>query len=121
MSGNLKDILSNLSTEVDQETLLKYLNGQLSEEQKHEVEKKMLASNFNEDAMEGLQQFKQTEKLTSMIEQLDRDLKKKLKGKRRGFRALNIQNQPWIFLTIAIVLILVVIAYLVIYKMLRDG
>ena len=42
MSDKLKDILSHLSTEVDQETLLKYLEGRLSEEQKHELEKKML-------------------------------------------------------------------------------
>ncbi len=42
MQENLKDILSNLSTEVDQETLLLYLQGKLSAEQQHEVEKKML-------------------------------------------------------------------------------
>ena len=58
MSGNLKDILSHLSTEVDQETLLKYLEGRLSDEQKHELEKKMLTSEFSDDAMEGLQEIK---------------------------------------------------------------
>jgi hypothetical protein len=41
MQENLKDILTNLSTEVDQETLLLYLQGKLSAEQQHEVEKKM--------------------------------------------------------------------------------
>ena len=46
MSDKLKDILSHLSTEVDQETLLKYLEGKLSDEQKHEIEKKMLALNL---------------------------------------------------------------------------
>jgi hypothetical protein len=39
MSDNLKDILSHLSTEVDQETLLKYLEGRLSDEQKHDWRK----------------------------------------------------------------------------------
>ena len=52
MSEKLKDILSHLSTEVDQETLLKYLEGRLSDEQKHELEKRMLNSEFTDDAME---------------------------------------------------------------------
>ena len=58
MPGKLKDILSHLSTEIDQETLLKYLEGRLSEEQKHEIEKKMLDSDFTNDAIEGLQEIK---------------------------------------------------------------
>ena len=34
MSDNYKDILSNLSTEVDQKTLLLYLQGKLSEDKR---------------------------------------------------------------------------------------
>ena len=41
MQGKLKDILSGLSTEIDQETLLLYLQDKLSPEKKHEVEKKI--------------------------------------------------------------------------------
>ncbi len=58
MPGNLKDILSHLSTEVDQETLLLYLQGKLTEEKKHEVEKKLLQNEFDDDALEGLQEIK---------------------------------------------------------------
>ena len=46
MDEKFKDILSNLSTEVDQETLLLYLQGKLSEEKKHEVEKTLAANEF---------------------------------------------------------------------------
>jgi len=83
MPDRLKDILSHLSTEVDQETLLKYLEGRLSEEQKHEVEKKMLASEFGDDAMEGLQEIKNKKDLSSLVEQLNRDLHKKLEKKKQ--------------------------------------
>ena len=83
MSDNLKDILSHLSTEVDQETLLKYLEGRLSDEQRHEVEKKMLATDFADDAMEGLQEIKNKQKISSLVEQLNRDLHKKLEKKKR--------------------------------------
>ena len=41
---NFKDILSHLSTEVDQETLLLYLQNKLSAEKRHEVEKQLLSN-----------------------------------------------------------------------------
>ena len=40
MSENLKDILSHLSPEIDQETLLLYLQDKLTAEKRHEIEKK---------------------------------------------------------------------------------
>ena len=46
MSDNLKDILSHLSPEIDQETLLLYLQNKLSVEKKHEVERKLLEMNL---------------------------------------------------------------------------
>ena len=76
MSDNLKDILSHLSTEVDQETLLKYLEGHLSEEQKHEVEKQMLGSDFTDDAMEGLQEIKNKEKMSNTTDHSARGIKR---------------------------------------------
>jgi hypothetical protein len=42
MKENLKDILTHLNPEVDQETLLKYLQGKLSTEEQHEVEKSLI-------------------------------------------------------------------------------
>lgn len=120
MSDNLKDILSHLSSEVDQETLLKYLQGKLTEEQRHEVEKKMLDNDFNDDAMEGLQQFSNKEKLSALVDQLNRDLKKKLEQKKRRREKMRIKEQPWLYLTILIILILLVLSYMVIQKLLTQ-
>lgn len=58
MNKDLKDILSNLNPDVDQETLLRYLQGKLSEQEQHEIEKQMMGSDFEADALEGLQEFK---------------------------------------------------------------
>ena len=58
MPENLKDILSNLATGIDQETLLLYLQDKLSEEKKQEVEEKLLENEFADDALEGLKEFK---------------------------------------------------------------
>ena len=51
MSDNLKDILSHLNPEIDQETLMLYLQGKLSAQQQHDLEKEALQSDFENDAM----------------------------------------------------------------------
>ena len=120
MPDKLKDILANLSTEVDQETLLKYLEGRLSEEQKHEVEKKMLATEFSDDAMEGLQGIKNKNDISSLVEQLNRDLHKKLEKKKQKREKFRIKDQPWLYIAIVIILLLIVISYVVVLRMLQP-
>src|SRR5262245_40097483 len=120
MPGNLKDILSHLSTEIDQETLLKYLEGQLSDEQRHEIEKKMLGSAFNDDAMEGLNQIKNKERISGLVEQLNRELHKKLEKKKKRREKLRFKDQPWLYIAIIIILLLIVLSYVVIHRMLQQ-
>lgn len=121
MSENLKDILSHLSSEVDQETLLLYLQGKLSETQKHEVEKKLLMDEFNEDALEGLQDFKDKEQLRYMAEMLNRDLKKKVAKRKKRKEKMQLKVQPWLYISILILLLLIVISYVVITRLLKQG
>jgi ferric-dicitrate binding protein FerR (iron transport regulator) len=121
MSDNLKDILSHLSTEVDQETLIKYLEGRLSDEQRHEIEKRMLASDFNDDAMEGLQRIKNKQEISSLVEQLNRDLHKKLDKKKKRREKLRFKDQPWLYIAIVIILLLIVLSYVVIHRMLQSS
>jgi len=117
MAGNLKDILSHLSATVEQETLLLYLEGKLSEEQKHELEKKLLDHDFESDALEGLQQVKNKEKISQLVDQLNKDLKKKLEKKKRFRDRLRYKDNPWIYAAVLIILLLLIISYFVIYKM----
>jgi hypothetical protein len=117
VSEKYKDILSNLSTEVDQETLLLYLQGKLSDEKKHEVEKLMLQNEFEEDALDGLQEFKDKEQLQYMAEMLNRDLKKKTAKKLKRREKMQIKDQPWLYVSIVILLLLIVICYMIIRKM----
>lgn len=120
MQENYKDILSNLSTEIDQETLLLYLQGKLSDEKKHEVEKQLLNNDFDEDAMDGLQEFKDKEQLQYMVEMLNRDLKKRTEKKKKRREKMKIKDQPWLYISIIILFILIAISYLVIKKMLQP-
>jgi hypothetical protein len=117
MSENYKDILSNLSTEVDQETLLLYLQGKLSEEKKHEIEKKLMQNEFDDDAMEGLHEIKDKQQIQYMVEMLNRDLKKKTEKKKKRREKLKIKDQPWLFISILILILLILLCYMVIRKM----
>ena len=119
MSENFKDILSHLSTEIDQETLLLYLQDKLSEEKKHEIEKKLMENEFASDAMEGLQEFKDKQQISYMVEMLNRDLKKKLEKKKQRREKLKIKDQPWLYIAILILILLIVISYIVIHRLLQ--
>jgi len=90
MSGNLKDILSHLSTE------------------------------FTDDAMDGLQEIKNKQKISSLVEQLNRDLHKKLEKKKKRKEKLRFKDQPWLYIAIVIILLLIVLSYIVIHRMLQQ-
>ncbi len=119
MQDNYKDILSHLSTEIDQETLLLYLQGKLSDEKKHEVEKKLLENDFAGEALEGLQQFKDKQQIAYTVEILNRDLKKKLERKKKRREKLKLKDQPWLYITLLIIILLIVISYIVIRKLME--
>lgn len=120
MHGNLKDILSNLSTDIDQETLLQYLQGQLPADKKHEVEKMLLENEFANDALEGLQEFRDKQQISYMVEMLNRDLKKKVEKKKKRRAKLNLPDQSWLYISIIIIILLIVISYLVVYRSMQK-
>jgi len=120
MSESLKDILSNLNPDIDQETLLLYLQGKLSAEQQHEVEKQMMDNDFELDALEGLEGFKDKKKLQGVLDQLNYDLKQKTLKKKRRRGKLELSVDPWILVTVLIVLILVIISFFIIHRYLQH-
>ncbi len=120
MLPDYKDIFSHLSTEVDQETLLLYLQNKLSQEKKHEVEKKLMESEFADDAMEGLKEIKDKRQIQYMIEMLNRDLKNKLQKKKERRHKLEIKIQPWLYVSIFIFILLIIICYILIRKYLQG-
>ena len=117
MADNLKDILSHLSTEIDQETLLLYLQDKLPAEKKHEVEKKLVENEFANEAVEGLQQMRDKHRISYTVEMLNRDLRKKTERKKQRHLKLQIKDQSWLYIVIFIFLILVVLTYVIIHRM----
>ena len=120
MQENLKDILSHLSPDIDQETLLLYLQDKLPAAKKHEVEKSLSSNEFASDALEGLQQFGDKEQIAYMVEALNRDLKKKVAQKIKRREKLKLKDQTWLYFAIFIFILLIVLSYMVIHRMLQN-
>lgn len=120
MSDDLKDILSNLNKDIEQDKLLDYLNKKLSDTDAHEVEKQMADDAFMNDAVEGLQHFKNKKDLAHLVDQLNSDLKKQTAKKKFKKEKRRLKDQPWLYITLVVLLLLVIIGYLVIKKHLSD-
>ena len=97
-----------------------YLQNKLTAEKKHEVEKKLLENEFAEDAVEGLQAIKDKQDINYMVEMLNRDLKKKLAKKRQRREKMRIKDQSWLYISLIILILLIVIAYIVIRESLSG-
>ena len=117
MKENLKDILSHLHSEVDQETLLKYLEGKLSAEEQHELEKNTLDDAFEADALEGLRDFSNKAKIAGLVDQLNQDLSKKTKKKKDLPHRRQVKIEPWLLISIALILLIAIIGFVLIRKM----
>ena len=112
MSENLKERLSHLQGATYKETLLKYLNNQLSDVQKHEVEKLLLQDSFDNEALEGLQEIKDKEGIALMVDALNRDLKKKLEKQKQTRNKRMLKPQWAVYFSILILLIILVLVFI---------
>lgn len=116
MNNELKDILSNLNKDIEQDKLLDYLNKNLDAAEAHEVEKQMADDEFMNDAVEGLENFKNKKDVSLLVQQLNNELKKQTAKKKQRKEKRKLKEQPWLYITLISLLLLVVIAYIVIKK-----
>ena len=116
MNKDLLNILSNSSKDIDNQQLMDYLAGKLSENEKHEVEMQLADSDFMNDAMEGLENVKDKRNINVFVEQLNRRLHKKLLQKKTKKQKRKLLQQRWVYAAILLILILVIATWLVIMK-----
>ncbi len=116
MADELKDILSNLNKDIEQEKLLQYLNKSLPDAEQHAVERQMNEDAFINDAMEGLEQIKDKQHIPMLVHELNAGLKKQLEKKKKRREKRQLKEQPWIYFAIILILLMLVITYLVIKK-----
>ena len=114
MNKDLLNILSDGVGKVDNQKLVDYLNGNLSDQDRQEVEELMAGSDFVNDAVEGLENIKDTRNIQAYLDQLNTELKRQLKKKKDRREKRRIKEQPWIYFTIIIILLLCLVGYFVI-------
>jgi hypothetical protein len=94
-----------------------YVAGKLSEQEKHEVEMWMVDNEFENEALEGLQQMAGNKKLDGYVDQLNKELHQYIKGKKDRRDKRRIDTSFWIYAAIVLVLLIAILAYMVISRM----
>lgn len=116
MSDELLNILSNSNKDIDNQKLMDYLSDKLSAQDKHLFEEEMLDSDFMNDAVEGLENFKKQADINEYAIQLNKNLKKKLEAKKVRKNKRRIKDLPWFYYAIILILILVIAGFLILKK-----
>ncbi len=121
MTDDLLDILSNSNKDIDNQKLMDYVSDKLSAEEKHEFEKTLVDSEILNDAVEGLEEFKNKEQLNLFVEQLDSTLKKQLEKRKIKKEKRAIKDISWLSLTIVLIILIILIAFFVIWNHLNQS
>ncbi|MEO8173836.1 MAG: hypothetical protein ABI581_12160 [Sediminibacterium sp.] len=111
---DLKDIL-NHDDELDSEELIRYLQGEASEEERFAVEKQMADSSFVNEAMEGLQNFKDPAQVKEYVDQINRQLQKHTAKKISRKKKRKLKDENWLIVAILAVLLVCVAGFLLIH------
>ncbi|RYG02264.1 MAG: hypothetical protein EOO02_10925 [Chitinophagaceae bacterium] len=117
MNKDILNILSNSNKDIDNQKLMDYLSGKLSEAEKHEVEVWMSDNEFASDAVEGLQEFDQKKDLQNYVDNLNKELNQYIQVKKKRREKKRLKENPWMYLTIFIILLVIVIGYFVIHQL----
>jgi anti-sigma factor RsiW len=118
MNKDLLNILANSNKDIDNQQLMDYLSGDLSGDNLHEVERSMADNAFLNDAVEGLQSIGSKKNVQKYVDELNANLQKSIAKKKQRRLKRRLRETPWAYLSILLVIILCVIAYLVIRKIL---
>jgi|SRR5665647_1082948 len=120
MSDDLLNILSNSNKDIDNQKLMDYLSDKLSAEEKHEVEKTLVDSELMNDAVEGLEKFKDKIELNSFVEQLNNNLKKQIENKKTKKQKRQLKEMPWLYFSVILIILIILIGFFVIWKHLNP-
>lgn len=110
--GDLNEILSDNEQPISEEELLQYLDNNVPDKEKYNIEKKLIDNPFEEDAVQGLAAIHNTDAVATYVKQLNSKLTQLATKKQRKKRELNITK--WVVLAIMVLLFICVIGYFLI-------
>jgi len=117
MRNELLDILSGKTTAITNEQLINYLTGKLTEAEKHELEKSMISSGIDSEALEGLQMVAHKENLHQYQHDLNKLLREKLHTKKFKRKSLKISGLNNILLLTGGLLVFILLVWLIFHLM----
>jgi hypothetical protein len=115
--SNLLNILKDQEVPIDNQQIIEYLQGELKEESLHNLEAIELDDPLMQDAMEGLRMLDKPASLQSMTKGLDQQLQQNIRAQKgRQRKVFSYKEHGWILMTVVTILILILIAFFVIYR-----
>ena len=116
MADDLLNILSNSNKDIDNQKLMNYLHDKLSAEDKHDFEKTLIDSELVNDALEGLEKFKDKKELSSFVDQLNNNLKRQIEKKKTKKQRRRLKDMPWLYFSIIMIIIIILISFFIIWN-----
>jgi anti-sigma factor RsiW len=117
--NDFKDIWNGESGgKLTDEQLMAYLEGRLSESERHEVEGLLSEESMESDALEGLHALN-PEEVRSIRHKLNTSLQKTLGKKRRTRRGL--ASQQWNIIAIVLLLLLLLVCFFALWSLKHKG
>ncbi|MFL9485224.1 hypothetical protein ACI6Q2_20745 [Chitinophagaceae bacterium LWZ2-11] len=118
--SNAKDILHE-DDEFNEEQLMKYLQGNLSGDDLHNIEKQMADSDFLNDAVEGLESFKNKKQLQSYVNDLNHQLQRQTEAnKQRKIKRKFKDDSSMTAIYVVIIFLLCIIGFYMVRKYLDN-
>ena len=109
------DNILNTDGDINEELLIKYLEGKLSKEEAHAVEQHMANSDFVNDAVEGLEQIKSKKNIPILLNELNKDLQKQTQKPKNKRAKRKLKDIDGMLITVVIVLMLCILGYAVLH------
>lgn len=117
--SDLKNILNN-GPELNEDALKRYLNGTASEEERFEIENQMADEAFLNDAVEGLQNFKDPQLMDHYVNQINKEIQVQTSKKKRRRIKRHIEDQNWTLISVILIIVLCILGYFVIHLSTKD-
>ncbi len=114
-----KELLQRFSEDREagaERRILDYLEGKLSGEALHEVEKNMAESPLVNEAVEGLELVGRKKDIGDYVDQLNRELRHRTRQQKEKRTHRGIPTQIWVMAGILIILLIAVVAWWMIVK-----
>lgn len=117
--SDLKNIL-NYGPELNEDALKRYLEGTASAEERFEIENQMADEAFMNDAIEGLQNFKDPQLMQQYVNQINKEIQVQTSKKKRRHIKRHIEDQNWTLISIILIIVLCILGYFVIHLSTKD-